>query len=157
MFKRSHLVCDIKAVICDKLVGQLRQSCCHGIRPRVLMGNKVGPHCEFIAMCYLRCRRFESCTGSLVFYKLPVIFHKLVGQNLQTCCHRSQIARRDGQEVLDAWRGLHETCVACRNRHYFAATGGRHRARDRFQSTWRVCVQISDNVEPCREFIETDV
>ena len=23
----------------------------------------------------------------VVFYKLPVIFHKLVGQDLQTCCH----------------------------------------------------------------------
>ena len=23
----------------------------------------------------------------MVFYKVPVIFHKLVGQDLQTCCH----------------------------------------------------------------------
>jgi hypothetical protein len=61
------------------------------------MGDKVEPWREFIEKRALEVHNLNVAYTWVVFYKLVVIFHKLVGQNLQTRCHRFQLQRPDGR------------------------------------------------------------
>ena len=85
------------------------------------MGDKVEPRREFIEKHAHDVEIGVLGLSDMVFYKLVVIFHKLVGQDLQSCCHGFWIVRHDGRQSRTASRVYREARVAGWKRRFIDA------------------------------------